>query len=603
MASDRERLNTLRKKKERLKALRGRQEKYGNTGPRVVEDDGLGSIRTDESLAKDVTDKIGDSFLKKAGETIKDVVYSGGQAMALEFGDEILGGVVAAYKSLSNDERSFADIYMDARDDARSEITAARERSPVFTFIGDMVAPNPLAAISKFKKLGMLAQGAASGLAEGIGSGTGDSSEVISSGVAGAIFGSALPAAGSLLSKGFKDSGKLRATAMGLTRPPISEVSKGAKLAKKIDVISDRLYKKNFFGAGSNEFNTATRKYDGSKAGVFKGNATTYDMAERIENGIRSSSNRIDDLLSNERIRLKDGKLVNQFDAIEDFAANNSIGRMKNETIEQFDRRNAEHLREIAASHSEELGFTMEQMRNFTIKGKNGEYSDIQDITESLHSLPNINKDVSSNLIEESLDMVSSRGFVSVHDMQKEKKRIYELVNNNYGKDNFTDTEKVTLKALGGYYKRLMERVLETKAIYNIKDKSLKTKAELVIKHNQDISDLMFFRDGVYEKVFGEKTSRTAIDRGVRSTFSSITTAAKGVGGLEEVLDKTRLKRADIGDSVKKIYENANPIVKSLLEKTYRDFGARYYGASKSNEEAGIAKNKDLKSRIKNRGK
>ena len=76
---------------------------------------------------------------KKAyiGEIIEDVPIAAAQGATFGFADEAAGAIATAYQKATGDERPIKEIYEETRDAVRTKTKAARERSPVATFIAE----------------------------------------------------------------------------------------------------------------------------------------------------------------------------------------------------------------------------------------------------------------------------------------------------------------------------------------------------------------------------------------------------------------------------------------------------------------------------------
>jgi hypothetical protein len=548
-------------RRKRYEAYKKRLQESGKQGERYVQDSPENDVDHRQQLADEATSSIFENLATGAKEAVIDSLVSGAQSMTLEFGDEIYGGIAAAIKSATGDDRSITDIYMDMRDDARSFVSSSRSRSPYATFVADFLAPNPLAGVNKLKKLGQLTSGVISGAATGLGASAGDIQTDLSAALVGAGLGTSGAALSGIGKKIAGDKGALRARALGLKGDPTPGPDNFISTDRKIDTITDSLQDMGLFNKGGKNFNIETGKFDDVRTGLTARTADAKTMAIRMSDAIKKSSEDTADILSKFRIPIdKDGNLAKKLyaqemksgkfwrfsekntvkldDAVERWADQNSLPRTRDMAESVYERRNAQHLADLAESSDRIWPFTKSSFRD----AQDGVWQELED---KLISRTDLDSDKVEQLMEESLSRVSAKGYVTPTMMQKEKQNLYKIIDNNFGKENFGETDKVVMKTLANHYKQMIETVVEKSSHQGLIDPKAGGR---LLRNNQNVSEMMFFRDAIYSKALGEKLATDVIQGRQRAAVAAFSPGARTLGIAESVLDAGQLKRAELGD-------------------------------------------------------
>lgn len=509
-----------------------------------------------------------------AGESFREGVIDAPlpfiNATMLGFGDEAWGAGVTAYKKATGDKRDSKEIYKEYRDDFRGAETKARKRSPIATFIADIVAPNPL---SKLKKVG----GTTTGIIQGLGYSDADnlddlSEDVLISGTFGA--GAELVAKGAKYIGGNPRSTEAKYLEMG-NSPQAGAKNNALGIIDDTSDAMDRHRERGLFSKGADTYNLETHKYEHAKGGKNYSNKW----------GARASSKK--------EVLVKINKA-------------NTRGRQEVKKI----------LKEHSPKHQIQDGDYQEKLiKTGEKKYKKGGYGETEDVykkeypvkDDGVYGFDDIKSYDESRLIDMDNELdhkfgleegttrkVSKKSLnraysdkkgqaLTLEDMQDEKLRIYDELQADYkrvaggGPSKYNEHEVETMKGMARLYKDMIE---DFSGNPNIK------------KLNQTMADNFLISEGLNKNVskgfFGEKTglakdaSKGGLWNRVESTAENIIDPsrpyrAKGMRMYEGLPEGTKqyiggATRASGGRIVNDVNE---------LDKPVEGLGGRPFGSPK----------------------
>jgi hypothetical protein len=249
-----------------------------------------------EEIGEEHRGKIVDRAVEAVADTpravVEDVPVAFAQGATYDFADEIYGKL-QQYKSTSNDPRELEQIYVEARDAARTKTEDARSKSPFLTFlaeslgeqfVGGKAANLAMKGVRKLGPVGKMVSGVPNTgsvretmLKTGL-QGTGSSQNDVTEGestisgradnlIAGGV-SAATGTAQNLLTKSlgglFRDPNRLRAKAVGF--PKKSFMKEGSEYHDPM-IIMDVAKKQQFFSPDPVEFNAGTLNFKPSRNG------------------------------------------------------------------------------------------------------------------------------------------------------------------------------------------------------------------------------------------------------------------------------------------------------------------------------------------------
>lgn len=508
---------------EDLKQMKGMSEDEARARLRLIQ------IKKEKLRASNVESgqAIREDMAQRGSEAIQDIPVSAAQSFLLEYGDELAGATVGAYKKATGDSRPYDEIYNEAKQAVLGEVKGARERSPVATFFGDAVMPNPLKFFKATKWVGPVTTSLVQGYGATEGKDAGE--QAMDVGTAGAM-GLAAKVGGKVVESAFKNPQATEARFLGLdssSKKATKEV--GARYVKKIEESLDNLRNKGFFSAGKTKFSVKNNKWRGNGT-VSKMKAPSLEeVSAKMDDALNKASSEVEQRLYDLSPDIPKGGFKSKEVKV---GTRKKLDKYAMGTVEEeIKRRIKPSIPSGALSETDINSFD------------NGRLKEI------------LNDNVNSFGVTEESDIVNTvkESFQNLHrgdkhftllDLQNEKKRIYNILSGEYGKENIKDSSKSVLKDLARMYKDMVNDI---------------SKDPKIIDLNNTMEDIMSVKGAVSSKI--ENKFFESPSKGVKGS------AYGGMGfrmerAAENIIDPTRPYRAKVG----RMYEGMPDQLKSLLE-------------------------------------
>ena len=379
---------------------------------------------------------------RRAKEVAVDVPISVAQTASLGFGDEAIGHIAAVYKKSTGDERSYEDIYTEAKTSTLEKVEGARKRSPVSTFIADMVTPNPL----KFFKATKAAGPIISSLIEGYGQAEGEdigTQVAISGGI-----GAATKILGGIGKKTFGEPAATEARFLGLDSAE-ADLKKGPgyKFIDDVNQSLKRLRSKGMFSKSKSTYSAKANKWrtmGGKSKTISPRAADVKDIEIKMDRAAGDASKRVEKILESKSV---------------------SFSELNMEGPQQG------------------LLFDEETIMNF---GKEEGLPRVHQILEKVKSLDVAKVDEAKKVIQNSFDNISrGTGTLTLTDVHREKQRLYKLLSGKFGEES-TGVQETVRKDLARMYKDMVDHYADNDEVRGL---------------NETMSDIFNFKSGVTKKV------------------------------------------------------------------------------------------------------
>lgn len=453
------------------------------------------------------------SLGKAATETVKDVGVSTLQSASLEFGDELIGGAVAAWQKAKGDKRPASEIYKEMRDAIRNEVAGARQRSPISTFVADVVVPNPM----KFVKYGKALSGP---IATGAMTAAGYSEELEDMPVdvaVGSTIGAGVKAASKVAQSSIKDPRATEARYLGLREAPVT-LKKGpaSRWIDDIEKSLDRLREKGLFGKNYDKFSSRSKRWLANplagKIDKMKA-AKPRDILKKMDEAISASSRKLDNILRKKSPEILEGEFVPSRKAITkpEFSTD-EFGQIK-KTEKVVGSVDYYPIQKEGIFTPDELQNDIEDIRN-RILNQFGEEDGSKIAKEIEQSYNNLTKE---------------QGAFTVKDLHEEKKRLYASLMGKYEDAHLSNAEKAAKKELARLYKNKINEY---------------TNDPEIIELNQTMEDIFNFKDAVDKKI-KQQFLESPMEGIKGSTYGGIMFRIERA--IENIIDPSRPYRAKLG--------------------------------------------------------